>query len=707
MYRVPSFYGPFSVLLYRQLDVIGVNKRVVTRRTETYLYREAVKTVRSKLDGQNITSIHFGSQSEGTTTPGLQSDTDTLRTLDDVNIMYTMDDWKQGARNYLMVRDATTPAQHYMLQKMRSDRPLPVTYTDEPFHEIDSQGRVLLSNLCIHNCIGDICIAFGRHQIRSGPSDTPFDDMDMVYAFRCNSLPTEIMSWFTHDRHGYWPPAEVFEAARHCPCYLVPDGHHASANKDLEWRITPNLIERILMFSTNMVQRKCLIVMKMLKKERLTNVIPASHVRCKITTFHCKTALFFTLEITPPNVWKKHRLVECIVRCLQTIRGFLFQGECPHYIVENVDLFDGKLCRECQVALELEIRRMIQDDMQVLFRLQCDGLGQKLLPIPRGVQNADETDGKLIGLLSKGMFNTQLSLETVIMSRFSGMSTIECREHLTNTILTLKGYYENNTTTRFERKCISLLSSKLLSTLASVNSSIKVQTRQPFSETEWLLYRVSIDTDVASARLKLASMLYCRGELQRAAYVLADVERRLDDSVLHVCASREINNRVNPPPGFCRYALENGDPETLTRKVCHCVQFMRQERFCAPAALWLEMVRDVDDDLTYRDLVDCHWMDSAEVDAKPFLFYLQYLTYGGLCSRLSQLSTLISFMADVVDNLTGMYHTETVLNLIGHCLELEGLSQLAAMVYMKSLNVLPRNNAANWHLRRLARNMQN
>ena len=539
MYRVPSFYGSFSEQLYRQLDVIGVNKRVVTRRTETYLNREATATVKHNFQGKNMTCIHFGSQSEGTTTPGLQSDTDMLITNDDANILYTMDDWKQGAKNYLMVRDETTPAQHYMLQKIRSDIPLPAMYTEQPFHVNDAQGRVLLSNVSVTNNFGDILRSFGYNHIRSGPSNTPFHDRDFVVALRCNSLPPEIMAWFSHKRHGYWPPTEVFEAARQCPCYLVPDGHHGSANKDLEWRITPNLIERILVFSTNMVQRKCLIVIKMLKKERLASVIPTSHQRCKLTTFHCKTALFFTLERTPPNVWKKHRLVECVVRCLQTVREFLFQGACPHYIVENVDLFDGKLCRECQVALELEIRRMIQDDMRVLFHLQCDDLGQKMLHIPRGVQNAsmDETDGKLLGLLAKEMFHNQSGDEIFMLSQLRDKSTIECREHLTNTLLSLNGRFQNFTTTRFERKCISVFASYFLSVLACVYSSISIQTSQPISQTEWQLYNSSIDTDVASARLKLASMLYCRGDLQRAAYLLNDVERRLDDSVLHVCGS--------------------------------------------------------------------------------------------------------------------------------------------------------------------------
>jgi len=119
------------------------------------------------------------------------------------------------------------------------------------------------------------------------------------------------------------------------------------------------------------------------------------------------------------------------------------------------------------------------------------------------------------------------------------------------------------------------------------------------------------------------------------------------------------------------------------------------------------MVRDVDDDLAYRSFFSCHWMDSAEVDAKPFLFYLQYLTYGGLGSRRSQLSALECLNTCLLDNITGVYHPETVLNLVGHCLELEGHSQLSVMVYRTSLIVFPRNNAANWHLRRLERNMQN
>jgi len=129
---------------------------------------------------------------------------------------------------------------------------------------------------------------------------------------------------------------------------------------------------------------------------------------------------------------------------------------------------------------------------------------------------------------------------------------------------------------------------------------------------------------------------------------------------------------------------------------------MPQEIFCAPGVLWLEMVRDVSDDLNYRNSLERAWMDWAEVDAVPFLFYLQYLNYGSLGARQRQ-QTALQRLVDTEP----VFHPETVLNIIGHCWEIEGLPQLAEIAYRRSLNILSRNNAANWHLRHLARSMQN
>jgi len=96
-------------------------------------------------------------------------------------------------------------------------------------------------------------------------------------------------------------------------------------------------------------------------------------------------------------------------------------------------------------------------------------------------------------------------------------------------------------------------------------------------------------------------------------------------------------------------------------------------------------------------------MDWAVVDALPFLLYLQYLTYRGLGVRHRQLEALHG-LQDIVttrDKMCQLYHPETVLNLYGHCCELEGNPYRALEAYNASLCGFPRNNAANWHKQRL------
>jgi len=216
----------------------------------------------------------------------------------------------------------------------------------------------------------------------------------------------------------------------------------------------------------------------------------------------------------------------------------------------------------------------------------------------------------------------------------------------------------------------------LLSSLASVASSYCMQTGQPVPREVWQIYSETLDTDVASSRLKLASMLYCQGDLYISAFVLNDVQQRLDNSVTSVCSCRNLPHK-QPSEAFCEYALRHGNPKTLTHKMAICVRFMREEKYCAPAILWIEMCRSVGDDVAFRDRYERDWMDWAEVDARPFMLYLQYLTFGGLRDRQRQLQALQGLLDICTTTLKNMYHPETVVNLHGHCEEMEGHPELA------------------------------
>jgi len=503
---VPAFFRHLSEVLYQVLEYVGVNPWVVKRRRHTFLHWEAAWDVHHHQAGRDKTTFHFGSQSEGTTTPGLQSDTDLLYTRNKANVMFSWADWQRRRLNLLMVREEDTPPQHYLLQWIRSYIPQPLTHFHHPNCVTDSQGRVFYSNMAVVRRFAE---EWGDRHIRRGPSNSPREDWDVVEALHCTTLPPEIMSWFTKMQNGYWPSEETLQAAQMCGCFLVPVGHHGSMNESIEWRITPNLIERLLMLSLNMVPLKCLVVLKMLKNQEFVKHIHCEN--CKITSYHCKTALFFTLNRTLPTVWTKSRLIECIVRCLQTILEFLNQGNCPHFIVEGVDLFDGKLCRECQLSLEQAIQGMIQDDMHVLFHLQSDDLGQRLLAFSDDVRPypGDDVNAAICGKLARDMFKLYLKIFKIACNRLCNNDAADVYTSLNNEITLMQDLAVNARATQYDKNYIKFIVKSLISVKASVTSSSCIQTGQPLPQDIWQLYGVSLDTDVASSKLKLASMHYC------------------------------------------------------------------------------------------------------------------------------------------------------------------------------------------------------
>jgi tetratricopeptide (TPR) repeat protein len=93
-------------------------------------------------------------------------------------------------------------------------------------------------------------------------------------------------------------------------------------------------------------------------------------------------------------------------------------------------------------------------------------------------------------------------------------------------------------------------------------------------------------------------------------------------------------------------------------------------------------------------------MDWAVVDSLPYLYYLQYKTYQRLARYNDQQRALNNLMLAISVE-PNLGHRETVLNLLGQCLEQENRYDHALQCYFLSLNIRPRNNAANFHVFRL------
>jgi len=700
-----------SLRLIAALEDLGVTELIIGRRRHAFLQDEALLTWRRQISGRHYVCYHFGSMTEGTTTPGMGSDIDTLNCNDSVNIMSGLPDWKRGKENLLMVKHATCAPQHYRLQEIRPDLPLPLTVSINEFSVLDADGIIYRSNRAAGTIVRQLAAVLKRPYLNAGPSHSMLEMYDFVYAYRCGTLPVECESWFTRPRHGIWPTQEMLQTARELGCFLIPDGHCDSEYSSLEWRVSPSLIERHLMFSMHLIHMHCYVTLKLLKKDIIN---PYLNGDGKLTSFHCKTAIFYAREQLLFEMWTSDRLFDCILYCLNLIRDWTISGHFPHYIMDEVNLFDGKLNSEQRARLRTVLDIIMDTHLAPLAFVKTDDLGVRLLNNVYSVAIRDMKPRRSIHQEITGFLsvfgNVRLARHMLVILEEAADKTPDELCLYLHSLINAMPFYQlhrhgcEHALCRLDGVNIDYIIRYLQQHLASTAASICLQHGMYIGNRILSWYNAAIDTDFASTRLKLASMLYCKGDLQRAADVLDDVERRYDNKVQAICGCGRMNPLITKPLRLFAELVNGGDTEVLlTNRVAYCVSFLRQEVFCAPPFLHFEMVRGVGENIQHRLCIESVWMNWAVVDSRPFLHYLQYLTFRNLGLRHKQIQALVALGTSIKDDLRQhqLFHLETAVNVYAHCLEMEGLINNALSFYLLSQDLVPRNNAANLHIRRL------
>ncbi|KAH3795071.1 hypothetical protein DPMN_148617 [Dreissena polymorpha] len=701
--EMPEYFTEMSLRMTEVLNDIGAGKDTVIERRRAYLRMECMEKIASKYDENDWECFHFGSQSEGTTTPGLKSDIDFLMSANDTNIMSVWGDWEAGVSNLLMLKDDFTPPQQYLLQIIKRDTPEPKTCLCHGYFVKTDSGQVLLGAEIYKELLTNHIIehhSTNRENItRNGPSVSNQKNWDIVRAFHvCKPLP-EIQQWIDRCRGSHWPPVQLLDAARIAPCFLVPAGHPDSDYKREEWRLSPNLIERMMMFSFNMTQIKCYIILKVFKKSLFTKIVGES-----ITSFHCKTLMFYTIERTHPSLWFEHNLMFLISYCLCILRKSLRFGRLPHYIIHGVNLFDGKISKVQQRRLLVYIDSMIRNNLQEVVNIDIDKIGCRLraCSILRMVKAGEERRACVrdsISLLLKFQYVRSFLKRCFEIKNHSSNTTVRqnIRCLIRNVFYCSKNVILKTVSLEIIKHLYAVQNVMQLSHCLRLGNVIDSEIVRRFKYT--------VNSDVASSRLKLASILYCSGHIHAAVRVLEDVGRRFHSKVKAVCLCKE--NHGEDDLNVFNDMLTGNSDNTLNELPCtFCVKFSRQESYCTPVILLFEMNRNIsEDEVAQSDRAGTWWMDSAEVDARPFLHYLQYLTYGALGERDKQLHAMrvLQSYSGVVRNHTNLHHHETAANLMGHCYEMEGDYECAIHYYEWSLRCRGTNNAANWHVRRILR----
>ncbi|KAH3783912.1 uncharacterized protein LOC127842502 [Dreissena polymorpha] len=345
----------FSEKLSRFLDSFAVNKQVTEFRRKIMYSYELEMTLTRKTLGLNRRTYIFGSQIEGTSSIGMNSDADFLQSFETFRLFLDSDipHLQQNDHQVVIKVSTNSCATQYCVLTMIEPATQAKRFQQlDPNHDAVDIVIFFRRDWMQHDGMIPHTIMFGTldHHLsilkqakRHGPAKS-IRNMDSVNACYCKSLPKQCKFFFERPRPGNWPSEKTLTKAKKYDVFIVPQGPPKSTNVctydyfDYQWRISTNLTERLLMFSLDTVHLKAYTLTKMIRKEFF---VPEYLER--LSTFHFKTAFFFTVENTRPDVWREDNLINCVKYIFATLMRFLKRRHCPHYTIENVNLFEGKI----------------------------------------------------------------------------------------------------------------------------------------------------------------------------------------------------------------------------------------------------------------------------------------------------------------------------------------------------------------------------
>ncbi|XP_060601999.1 uncharacterized protein LOC132755205 [Ruditapes philippinarum] len=409
----------------------------------------------------------------------------------------------------------------------------------------------------------------------------------------------------------------------------------------------------------------------------------------------CKTVLLHCIENTEPSIWQKNSLLTCLTNCLLKLHSCVQNDHLSHFIIQENNLMAGQFTAGLKHELSEKIIDFVQSYGQRIFRIDIDDLGHrlqvKLNKVPQRAYNFNSCR-----LLSASYYlNLALQSSSSHRSFLNELHNKDIRT-LEQSVKTLMEFSKNGN--KLEQDSFQFLAPFILTTYGTALASSSIgENNQVSSETMDLLSDGS-DSDVSSSRLKLASVLYCTGDMEKAERILGQTEQQFySHPVTPVCGCPPRPPQELPTE-FMRICTEQSE-DCIKHITAFCVRFTQLEINCAPHEIQYEMFRSTQDDMIHRDQHDL-WMNWAVVDSLPFLYFLQYKIYGHLQRHLDRQKALNRlFISIEVDK--NLKHRETALNILGQIMEQENRPQDALEYYIRSLQQRARNNAANFHICKL------
>ncbi|VDI13358.1 Hypothetical predicted protein [Mytilus galloprovincialis] len=160
---------------------------------------------------------------------------------------------------------------------------------------------------------------------------------DVVFCIGSNQWPDEAYEWITRIRASDWPTRKLVDHIIKTGYLLAGVGNKASHESELQWRISFNEAEQLMIESFNETQIHCIFLLKLMKNISLSNIAGKN-----ITSYSMKTVMFWCLEKKQDTFWQYSNLVVCFCFCVTKLKSFVKRGFLPNYFIRNRNQFVAK-----------------------------------------------------------------------------------------------------------------------------------------------------------------------------------------------------------------------------------------------------------------------------------------------------------------------------------------------------------------------------
>jgi hypothetical protein len=430
-----------------------------------------------------------------------------------MNKYNVIQDWSEleyGKRNLLMIQDENVSPGYCLLQELRDDAPLPfVVETVDSYR--DRMGRILLKNTMFNGL---------HNSVRNGPAHTIQDvpgvkDNDLVPAFPCHVRPVQAGHWLYQHREEHWPTNDMVQYCSNTSCFVVGVGKTGSVNEAFEWRISTSFAERCLMFNFNITQIRCYVLMKMILKTFITQMFPNS-----ISSFICKTVLLHCISYTRSDAWKENTLFICLSFCLSTLYNCVQNEYCPHFFITQNNLMSGRFSPEAKPLILEKLRYLIESNGRALFDIECDNFGVYLQSCLNGIILISLIPTTLAGRKIEDTARYITSSSNLFLQEINSLSPRLAMQKL----LTFMSHHHDNFT-NIDIIAYRFITRYICRTLGSILASSNIYQQDNLAYKKAIIFMsLGLDSDVASGKLKLASMFYCCGDIERTELILKNIE---------------------------------------------------------------------------------------------------------------------------------------------------------------------------------------